>query len=97
MPEPSDNYEPSQAELEMIIEETTGKPVKPTDVAAGIASMRQRIAELEAEKSKLLAQLDTATVKCEANLKNSLASTNKQLGTARERLAHYQAQLGQQN
>lgn len=97
MPEPSDHYEPSEADLEMVIEETTGKPVKPASAAAGIASMRQRLKELEVEKAKLLNQMDTATGALEQSLNKHLASLNKDIAAARERLAHYESQLGQQN
>jgi len=54
MPEPPGDYEPTEADLDMVVEEATGKPVKPVNLAAGIVSMRQRIAQLEAEKTKLL-------------------------------------------
>jgi len=97
MPEQPDNHEPTEADIDMVIEETTGKPMKPANLAAGIASMRQRIAQLEAEKAKLLEQLDIATDDATASLSQHLASLNKDLVTARERLAHYEAQLGRQN
>ena len=48
MPEPSDDYEPAGADIDMIVEDFTAKPVKLANLAAGIASMRQRIAQLEA-------------------------------------------------
>lgn len=49
-----DDYEPSEADIDMVVEEVTGKPVKPANLAAGMASIRQRIAQLEVEKTKLL-------------------------------------------
>ena len=94
MPEQPDDYEPTEADLDMVVEEATGKPVKPANLAAGIASMRQRIAQLEAEKTKLLDRMDEDS---DESLKAHLASINKDLATARERLAHYEAQLGRQN
>ena len=97
MTEQPDDYEPTEANIDMVIEETTGNPVKPANLAAGIASMRQRIAQLEAEKTKLLGRLDTATDESAASLNQHLASLNKDLATARERLDHYVAQLGRQN
>jgi hypothetical protein len=40
MPEPSDDYEPTGADLDLVIEEATGKPVKQANLASGIDSMR---------------------------------------------------------
>jgi hypothetical protein len=94
MPEQPDDFEPTAADIDMVIEETTGKPVKPANLADGIASMRQRIAQLEAEKFKLLDRMDEDA---DESLKEHLASLNQDLATARERLAHYEAQLGKQN
>ena len=94
MPEQPDNYEPTEADIDMVIEETTGKPVKPTNLADGIASMRQRIAQLETEKTKLLDRMDESS---DESLNDHLATVNKDLATARERLTHYEAQSGKQN
>jgi hypothetical protein len=41
MTEPSDNYDPTDADLDLVLEDTTGKPVKPADLATGIASMQK--------------------------------------------------------
>lgn len=97
MPEQPDDYKLTQADIEMIAEDAAGKPVKPENLTAGIASMRQRIAQMEADKAKVLDQLDTATGKLETDLNCDLAKLNKDLATARERLVHYEAQLGSQN
>ena len=97
MPEPSDKYKPTEADLDLVLEDATGKPVKPLDLAAGISSLRQRIAQLETEKIRLLDRLDTAADKSEVASNKDLAAVNKDLATARERLAHYEAQLGTQN
>lgn len=97
IPKQPDEYEPSEADLEMVVEETTGKPVKPENAAAGVASMQQRIAELEALKTKLVGQLDLATGTFAAELDKHLVLVNKDIATARERLAHYESQLGKQN
>jgi hypothetical protein len=78
----------------MALEDFTGKPVKPANLAAGIASMRQRIAQLEAEKSKLLDHMDENS---DESLNDHLAAVNKDLTAARERLASYEWQLGKQN
>ena len=58
-----------------------------------MASVRQRIAQLEAEKTKLL---DRMAQDFDGSLKGYLASVNKDLATDRDRLAHY-AQFGGQN
>jgi len=97
MPEQPDDFEPTEADIDMVIEEATGKPVKPEDLAAGIASMRQRIAQLEAEKTKLLARMNTATEDAQARLNKHLAEINRDLAAARERLVFYESQIGWQN
>lgn len=91
---PPDNLEPTEADLDWVVEEATGKPVKPANLAAGIASMQQRIAQLEVEKTKLLDRMDEDSV---AAQKDHLAAVNQDLATARERLTYYEAQLDQQN
>ena len=55
---------------------------------------RQRIAQLEAEKTKLLGRMDEGF---DESLKDHLAAVNKYLATARESLAHYEAQVSRQN
>ena len=94
MIEQPDDYEPTEADIDMVIEEVSGKPVKPANLAAGIASMCQRIAQLEAEKTKLLDRMDEDF---DESLKDHLAAVNKDLATARERLDHYEAQCARQN
>jgi len=94
MPEPRDDYEPTEADIDMVVEEVTGKPAKPANLAAGIASMQRRIAQLEAEKIKLLDRMDEDA---DESLKNHLAAVNKDLATARDRLTYYEAQFGKQN
>ena len=89
-----DNYKPTEADLDMVIEDATGKPVKLASLHAGIISMRRRIAQLEAEKAKLLAHLEKDS---DATLKAHLTGINQDLATARERFGHYQAQVGKQN
>lgn len=97
MPERPDNSEPAEGDIDMIVEEATGKPMKPANLTGGIASMRQRIARLEGQKAKLLVQLEIATPTTADGFNQHLASLNKDLATARERLASYEAQLGAQN
>ena len=94
MPEPSDKYKPTEADLDLVIEEATGQPLKPKDLVTGIDSLHERIKELEAEKARLLDRLEKDF---DETLKDHLAAVNRDLTTARERLAHYDVQLGTQN
>jgi hypothetical protein len=94
MPEQPDDFEPTEADIDMVVEEFTGKPVKPADLVAGIASIRKRIAQLEVEKIKLLDLMDEDVDK---SLNEYLSAVNKDLATARKRLTHYEAQLGKEN
>ena len=94
MPEQPDDYEPSEADIDMVIEEATGKLIKPANLAAGITATRQRIEQLEVEKAKLLNQLETASEISVVSLDRQLASINKKLAAARERLNHFQGQFG---
>ena len=89
-----DDFKPTEADLDMIVEEVTGKPIKPANLAAGIASMRQRIAQLEAEKARLLDRMGEDS---DAVLNAHLAAINKDLAAARERLVHYELQVSRQN
>ena len=94
MPQQPDNYESTEADIDMVVEEATGKSVKPANLAEGILSLRQRLVELEAEKSNPLSRLDGMSA---VPLTQALASSNQSIATARERLRHYETQLGQQN
>ena len=96
MPEPPDDYELTETDLDLVIEEATGTPVKPANLAAGIASMRQRITQLETEKSRLLGQLGAASSTSE-DLTSIVAAINKDLAAARKRVVDYEAQLGGRN
>ena len=49
--------------------------------------MRQRIAQLEAEKTKLRNRMDEDLGE---SLKNHLTAVNQDLGIARERVVHYE-------
>lgn len=97
MPKSPDDYQPTEADLDLVIEVAAGKPVNPADLVSGIASLCQRITQLEAEKARLLDQLDYAKGEMEEAQKKYLAVVNKDLATARERLVHYEAQLDTQN
>ena len=92
-----DDFQPTEADLDMILEDVSGKPVKPASLQAGIVSMRQRIAELEATKKRLLNQLNENTTGFDELAVTHLKSVNKDLATARERLDSYQRQQGMQN
>jgi predicted nucleic acid-binding Zn-ribbon protein len=97
MLEQPENYEPTEADIDMIVEDFTGKPVKPANLAAGIASMRQRIAQLEAEKTKLRDRQNSATDTPKESLTKHASAIDKELATARIRLAGYESQIGRQN
>jgi len=58
MPKRPDDYGLTEQNIDMIVEDVSGKPVKPKNLAEGIASMRWRVAQLEAEKVKLLDRMD---------------------------------------
>lgn len=96
MPKQHDELEPTEADIDMVLEDATGKPVKDENLAASIASMRQLIVSLEAGKTKLLDRMD-ATADSAANLNQHLVSLNQDLATTRERLAYFEAQIGRQN
>lgn len=93
----SNDYKPTESDIEMLLEKATGKPLKPEDATAGIASMRQRIAELKRQKAKMLDQLAAVTCDSANVINKNLTSINRDLETARERLAYYQAQLDRRN
>src|SRR6187455_1067063 len=97
MPEQPDDFEPTEVDIDVVTEEATGKPIIPENLAAGITSMRQRIAQLEMLKIQLLDQPGDTAGSRDADLSRSLAALNSDLAVARERLAHYVAQIGQQN
>ena len=97
MPEQPDDFEPTEVDIDLVIEESTSKPIKPENLAVGITSTRQRIVQLEAEKTKLLDRMDTATQEIEGTLNCQLAEVDRDMATARERLAHYVSQIGRQN
>lgn len=97
MPEQPNDFELTEADIDMVLEETTGKLKKPVNLAAGIASMRQRITQLETEKTKMLDRMDAATEDAQATLNEHLAEMNRDIAAARERLAYYESQIGRQN
>ena len=56
--------------------------------------MRHRNAQLETKKTKVLDRMEKDF---DETLNDHLAAVNKDLAIARERLTHYETQLGKQN
>jgi len=92
-----ETYPLHSAETEMVIEEVSGQPVQPKELAAGIASMEARIKLLTGQKGQCLAQMDTATGPRYEGLSADLVSLNAELSKALARLAHYRALQKQAN
>lgn len=88
---------PTDADLETAIEETTGKPVKPESAAAGVKSMLRRITELNMLRGRLTDQLAVAQGRDALELEGHIHTCNRDLAIAKERLTHYESQLGTQN
>ena len=97
MTEPSDNYDPTEADLDLVLEDAIGKPGKPENLATGIASMRKRITQLEEEKARLLNQIESADQNSTTSLNQSLITLNQHLSNARQRLRDYEMQQGERN
>lgn len=97
MSEPSDDLALSETDLDLIVEGLSSTPLKPANLAAGIVSMRKRLAQLEAEKAKLLDHMDAATEHSEKSLHQHLVEINRDLVAARQRLAHYELQVSRRN
>jgi len=98
MPDQPDNYEPSDAELEMVVDEArkaVGKGPAPRPSERGIADMQARLKLLSEQKEKLLEQLELHPT--DAQLGNELTALNKELHEAQERLAEYQTQFDHRN
>ncbi len=92
-----DDFQPTEADFEMILESVSNTPVKPASLEAGILSMCQRIDELEAAKKRLLSHFDENSTDFHELADTHLKSVNKDLATARKRLDSYQRQLRMQN
>lgn len=96
-PGDSRDISPTEADLEMIMEAASGKPVKPPSLEAGITSMRQRIAELEASKRRMLERLDEQTEGFNQTVNTHIRDINRDLDEARQRLDSYMSQQKARN
>lgn len=93
-----DNLEPSDAELEMVVDEArqkTGLPPAKRPVDKGIADMQARIKLLTAQRMKLLERMGTEVF--DDKRYAALFEVDKELRQARERLTDYQTQQGGHN
>ncbi len=102
MPDQPDNYEPSDAELEMVVDEArkaVGKGPAPRPSVKGIADMQARLKLLSEQKEKLLEQsaLHAADTQFVVAVRKDLATVNRELREAQERLAEYQSQFDRRN
>jgi hypothetical protein len=98
MPDQPDNYEPSDAELEMVVDEArqaVGKGPAARPSLKGIADMQARIKLLSEQKGKLLEQLELHPT--DVQLGNDLSALNQEFREAQERLAEYQSQFDRRN
>ncbi len=100
MPDQPDNYEPnlglepSDAELEMVVDEArhaTGQGPAARSAMQGITAMQARLKLLTEQKNKLLDQMDDNPT--DTQLGNELSTLNKELREAQSRLAGYHSQF----
>lgn len=94
MPEQPDHFEPTEADIDMILEDVHGKPVDKGSVVENVKAMEGRIAELAAAYEQLVRNGDNFNPEL---LQQHMNACGKDLNIARERLQYYQAQLRQQN
>lgn len=94
MPEQPDNLEPTEADIDMVLEEMNGKPVDKGTARANAQTMQERIAQLEAERARLISNSNKLPP---GKYQNHQASYDSDLAIARERLAHFQSQVGKSN
>jgi hypothetical protein len=93
-----DNYEPSNTELEMVVDEARkaiGKGPAPRSAAKGVSDMAARIGLLNEQKTKLLKQMELHP--SDTQLDSTLVAVNSELREAKKRLAEYQTQAKGQN
>ena len=83
--------DPTEVDLQIVEDEALGHPVKRC-AHQGVADMQARITQLNAEKKKLLEQMDTRT-----DLDSQLSTLNSQLREAQDRLAEYELQAQSHN
>lgn len=79
---------PTEADLDLVLEQATGKPVDKGTAAANIAALRQRIAELTALHGRLRARQQQG----EAGLDAMLAEIAADIAHARKLLEGYETQ-----
>jgi len=81
MPKQTDDYQPTEEDIDLVVEEITGKPVKPANLAAGIAFDATAYRAALEQKIKLLDRMDEHS---DATLKEHLATVYKDLAKVRE-------------
>ncbi len=83
---------PTDADLDMVLEEVTGRPADKGSARHNAIALRQRIAELLESKGKLLTHQSEGK-----DVANALAAVEADLAKARKFLAGYATQLEQLN
>jgi hypothetical protein len=94
MPKQPDDFEPTEADIDIILEDVHDKPADKGSVLENIKALVGRIAELETAYEKLGRNGENFDA---APLQQHMDACSKDLNTARERLRYYQDQLRQQN
>ena len=84
-------------DAEVMEEEQFGKPINHGSAVEGIAAMQRRIAILKGHKAKVINVLEDCEEQHREVMEKDLAELNKQIDTAEQRLADYEAQLKGQN
>lgn len=93
-----DNLEPSDAELEMVVDEArqkTGLPPAKRPADKGITDMQARIKLLTGQRTKLLERMGTEVF--DDKRYAALSEIDNELREARQRLTEYQTQQGGRN
>ncbi|HUE37662.1 MAG TPA: hypothetical protein VMO20_09745 [Candidatus Acidoferrum sp.] len=93
-----DNFEPSDAELEMVVDEArqkTGQPPANRSPEKGVADMQARLKLLNEQRSKLLDGLGTTPFDTQRG--EELNRIDHEIREARQRLDEYQTQLKGRN
>jgi len=84
---------PSDADLDMVQEEATGKPVDKGTAQANVRALRARVDQLTGQHGRLLARQQQG----EADLAGMVAELAEELARAHALLAGYESQLEQLN
>ncbi|HEV2327631.1 MAG TPA: hypothetical protein VGY56_02455 [Verrucomicrobiae bacterium] len=93
-----DDFEPSDAELEMVVDEAlqkTGQPPVNRSPEKGIADMQGRLKLLNEQKAKLLKGMGTLPFDTQRG--EELTKIDREIREARQRLGEYQTQLKGRN